>query len=139
MKSAKPILWRRGALAFAVIALVSCGLTPSRGDPDGDDDDAEYASAKPAEHVVHVTARRFEYEPSTIHVKRGEPVVLVLSSADVPHGFEAPRLALATTITPGKESRLSFTPKEAGRFPFHCSVFCGDGHEDMEGEIDVDE
>ncbi len=138
MKRAKPTAWRRGALAFAALALLSCGLTPSRGDPDGD----EYGKppvAEHAEHVVQVTARRFEYAPATIHVKRGEPVVLVLTSLDVPHGFDAPRLGLATTITPGKESRLSFTPKEAGRFPFHCSVFCGDGHEDMEGEIDVDD
>jgi len=136
MKALKPTPWRRAALALATAFALSGCLTPSSG---GHDDDDEYGPPPPAEHVVHVTAHRFAYEPAEIRVKRGEPVVLVLSSLDVPHGFEAPRLSLSATIRPGAETRLPFTPREAGRFPFHCSVFCGEGHEDMAGVIDVDE
>jgi cytochrome c oxidase subunit 2 len=134
MKTKNPDLWIRTASALAAAFALSGCLTPSSG---GHDDDDEYGSPPPVEHVVHVTAHRFAYEPAEIRVKRGEPVLLVLSSLDVPHGFEVPRLGLATTIQPGVETRLPFTPTEAGRFPFHCSVFCGDGHEDMSGEIDV--
>ena len=136
MKTRNLDLWIRRASALAAAFALSGCLTPSSG---GHDDDDEYGPPPPAEHVVHVTAHRFAYEPAEIRVKRGEPVVLVLSSLDVPHGFEAPRLSLSATIRPGAETRLPFTPREAGRFPFHCSVFCGEGHEDMAGVIDVDE
>ncbi len=135
MKTKNPDLWIRRASALAAAFALSGCLTPSSRV--GDED--EYGPPGPAEHVVHVSAHRFAYEPATIRVKRGEPVLLVLSSLDVPHGFEVPRLGLATTIEPGVETRLPFTPTEAGHFPFHCSVFCGDGHEDMSGEIDVEE
>ena len=90
-----------------------------------------------AERVVHVTAKKFEYSPSEIHLKKGEPVVLELVSLDRKHGFEAPDLGLSTEIDPKVPSRLRFVPQKEGRFPFHCSVFCGDGHEVMAGEIDV--
>ena len=134
MKTRNPDLWiRRASAPAAAFALSGC-LTPSSRV--GDED--EYGPPGPAEHVVHVSAYRFAYEPASIRVKRGEPVLLVLSSLDVPHGFEAPRLSLSATIRPGAETRLPFTPQEAGRFPFHCSVFCGDGHEDMTGEIVVE-
>jgi hypothetical protein len=34
--------------------------------------------------------------------------------------------------------RFSFTPDKEGTFPFHCDVFCGDGHEDMTGMLVVE-
>jgi hypothetical protein len=34
-----------------------------------------------------VTAKRFGFEPGEITLKKGQPVVLVLKSADVPHGL----------------------------------------------------
>ena len=94
--------------------------------------------AQAGERVVHVTAKKFEYSPSEIHLKKGEPVVLEFVSLDRKHGFEAPDLGLSTEIDPKAPSRLRFVPQKEGRFPFHCSVFCGDGHEDMTGEIVVE-
>ena len=96
------------------------------------------AGAPKGERVVHVTAKKFEYSPSEIHVKKGEPVVLEFVSLDRKHGFEVPELGLSTEIDPKAPSRVRFVPQKEGRFPFHCSVFCGDGHEDMTGEIVVD-
>jgi len=96
------------------------------------------SAARAAERVIHVTAKKFEYSPSEIHVKKGEPVVLEFVSLDRKHGFEAPDLGLSTEIDPKAPSRVRFVPQKEGRFPFHCSVFCGDGHEDMTGEIVVE-
>ena len=36
---------------------------------------------------VEVVAKRFEFTPSEITLKKGEPVILVLTSKDVQHGF----------------------------------------------------
>ena len=90
-----------------------------------------------AEQVVKVTAKKFEYSPSVINLKRGVPAVLQLTSLDRQHGFDCPGLKLHAEINPGKVTQLKFTPGEVGEFPFHCNVFCGSGHDQMEGTIKV--
>jgi cytochrome c oxidase subunit 2 len=95
------------------------------------------ALAQPAERVVRITTHKFDYEPKTITLKVGEPVVLELATLDVHHGFEARELGLQADVLPDKPARLRFTPTKAGEFGFHCDHFCGDGHEEMEGTITV--
>jgi cytochrome c oxidase subunit II len=95
------------------------------------------AIAQPAERVLRITTRKFEYEPKEIVLKQGEAVVLELVSLDVAHGFEAPELGLQADVLPGKPARLRLLPQRAGAFGFHCDHFCGDGHEEMEGTITV--
>jgi cytochrome c oxidase subunit 2 len=95
-----------------------------------------YAAAG-AETVVRITARRFEFEPETVTLRRGEPVVLELVSIDRTHGFSLPDFGLAA-ILPGNEPvRISFRPDRAGRFVFTCDQFCGEGHDEMGGTIVV--
>lgn len=91
------------------------------------------------EQVVQVTARRFEYTPSEIVVKKGRPVVLEFTSLDFVHGFNIPDLKLRADLPPGKVTRVRFTPERAGSFAFVCDNFCGAGHEDMHGRIVVKE
>ncbi len=54
----------------------------------------ETPSPGPPESLIKVTAKRFEYSPSTIQVKLNVPVVLELTTLDRVHGFEVPDLAL---------------------------------------------
>jgi len=89
--------------------------------------------------VIKLTAKKFEYSPSEITVKKGEPVVIEASSEDVKHGFTLPDFGIRTDIKPGSVNRVSFTPDRAGRFGFACDVFCGGGHEDMSGTLIVTE
>jgi cytochrome c oxidase subunit 2 len=95
------------------------------------------AAAATRERVIHISAKRFEYSPATISLKLGEPVILELSAVDRKHGFAAPELHLEGVIVPGKVTRLRLVPDKAGTFAFHCTVFCGSGHEDMTGTIVV--
>lgn len=89
--------------------------------------------------VIKITAKRFEYSPNEITVKKGVPVVLEFTSLDRLHGFNCPGLGIRTDIEPGKVNKVEFTPQKAGTFPFHCDNFCGDGHEKMAGKIIVTE
>jgi len=91
----------------------------------------------PPEALIKVTAKRFEYSPSTIQVKLNVPVVLELTSLDRVHGFEVPDLALRAEIKPGEVTKIRFVPDKIGTFAFHCNIFCGSGHEDMSGQIVV--
>jgi cytochrome c oxidase subunit 2 len=93
----------------------------------------------PSEQLLHITAQRFEYSPAEVHVKRGVPVVLELTSLDRMHGFDVPDLNLRSDVPPGVITRVRFVPEHSGRFEFHCDVFCGGGHEDMTGEIVVED
>ena len=110
--------------AFAVVLLVGAG---------------SLVLAKPKEHVVHIKVKRFEYLPKEIALKKGVPVVLELESLDVPHGFNLPDLGVRADVLPGLKARVHVVPKQAGRFVFHCDIFCGTGHEDLEGAIVVKE
>ena len=92
----------------------------------------------PGETVVRIAAKRFEFVPSEIHLKAGAPAVIELTSLDVRHGFEVSDLHVDTEIEPGRPTFIRFTPERPGAYPFHCSVFCGEGHESMGGRIIVE-
>lgn len=98
-----------------------------------------YLIAAENEQVIKITAKRFEYSPKEMTVKKGVPVVLEFTSLDRLHGFNCPGLKIRTDITPGKVNTLRFVPDKAGTFPFHCDNFCGSGHEGMRGTITVTE
>ncbi len=97
------------------------------------------AMAQEAKQVVQVTAKKFEYSPNVITVKKGVPVVLEFTSLDRVHGFNCPALGIRTDINPGKVNRLEFTPQKVGTFDFHCDNFCGTGHDKMTGKLVVTE
>ena len=90
------------------------------------------------ERVVAVQARRFEYAPSEIRARAGEPIVVELTSADVEHGFAIPALGVRAVVSPGRPTRVRVVAPRAGTYPFHCDVFCGSGHESMAGALVVE-
>lgn len=89
--------------------------------------------------VILVTAERFSFFPSEIHVTAGEEVELQIESDDTAHGFHI--AGTTTNVAIPKRGQgvrsvlLSFdTP---GRYAFECSRMCGAGHHFMRGEIVV--
>lgn len=121
MKTSKAAL---PLLAAAVLGLIGAGYR---------------LSVHAGEQIIAIKARKFDYTPDIIHLKKGVPVVLELTSADVLMGFNVPDLHLRADIVPGQVTRVQVQPDKAGTFPFFCDVFCGSGHEDMTGAIIVDE
>ena len=97
------------------------------------------ANALQAEREIHITAKKFEFTPDTITLKKGEPVVLVLSSQDRKHGFNLRAFGIRADVNAGGTARIRFVPNKTGTFPFSCDVFCGEGHEDMTGTMVVTE
>jgi cytochrome c oxidase subunit 2 len=91
-----------------------------------------------AERVIPIKARKFTYEPDEIVLKLNEPAILEFTSADVVMGFNAPDFKVRATIIPGQTARVRIVPDKTGSFLFHCDVFCGDGHEEMDGTIRVE-
>lgn len=99
---------------------------------------AYHAAAAPREAVIGMTVKRFEFSKKVIVVKKGVPVVIEITSLDVPHGFAVPDFrARAEIVMPGKVTQVRFTPDKTGEFPFLCDIFCGDKHEELEGRLIV--
>jgi cytochrome c oxidase subunit 2 len=95
------------------------------------------ASAQTSEQVIRVVAKRFDFTPNKIQLKKGVPVVLEFTTLDVPMGFNLPDFKVRTDILPDKVSRVRLVPDKTGTFDFVCDIFCGSGHESMEGTIVV--
>ena len=86
-----------------------------------------------------LTAKRFEFTPSTITVKKGDHVKLKITALDFSHGFALPDFGVAKQLEQGKETVVEFTASRAGTFTFFCNIFCGAGHTDMKGQLIVEE
>ena len=84
-----------------------------------------------------ITAKQFEFVPSTIEVNKGDKVRLIVTSVDVPHGIAIPDYAIDKRIEPGQPVTIEFMADKPGTFTFYCSVFCGSGHSNMKGQLIV--
>lgn len=98
---------------------------------------AAHVAAQPEEQVIKIVAKKFDYTPNQITLKKGVPVILEFTTQDVLMGFSVPDLGARADIVPGKVTRIRIVPDKVGSFPFHCDIFCGSGHEDMTGTITV--
>jgi cytochrome c oxidase subunit 2 len=122
MSIVKPV-WRWLALAL----LLSCGAL------------AFHVAAQPADRVIRIAVKKFDYTPNEIRLKKGVPVVLEFSNTDMMMGFSVPDLKTRADLPPGKVTRVRIVPDKAGTFAFFCDIFCGTGHEDMTGTIVVED
>lgn len=84
-----------------------------------------------------ITAKQFEFTPSTIEVNKGDKVRLIVTSVDVPHGIAIPEYGINQRLEPGKPETIEFTADKVGTFTAYCSVVCGSGHKSMKGQIIV--
>ena len=86
----------------------------------------------------NMTAKSFEFNPSTVTVNKGDQVVINIHNIDtVAHGFSLATYDIIESINPGQLKTIKFTATQAGEFNFFCSVFCGSGHGDMRGKLIV--
>ncbi len=95
----------------------------------------------PDENVTEIAmlAKKWEFAPKTITLKKGRKVRLSISSADVDHSFTLPAFNIDARLTAGESTVVEFMPDTVGTFPFTCAVYCGAGHGDMRGEVTVTE
>ena len=112
-------------------------------------------AASPGVRVIEVTAKKYEYNPSTIRVKKGTKVELKIRALDKTHGFKisqypdgsdgkgAPGLVFndfqdGWKVEKDSDTVIDFTANEPGTYTFKCSNFCGFGHLHMKGELVVE-
>jgi heme/copper-type cytochrome/quinol oxidase subunit 2 len=121
-------LWRTkataGAKLFTLTAHSELGWLP--GKVHGYDAITLYSKSRSARNL-------------TLEVKKGDLVVLKITSSDVVHGFSLKDFGifLKDGIRPGKVALVSFKADKAGTFTWTCSIICGDEHKSMQGTLVV--
>jgi cytochrome c oxidase subunit 2 len=100
---------------------------------------ARDANAASEAQEIQVTAKKYEFSPNPIRVKKGQPVKLIITATDRDHGFSLEAFHIKQKLKKGEPTTIEFTPDKVGTFPFKCSVFCGMGHGGMKGTLVVEE
>jgi cytochrome c oxidase subunit II len=91
-----------------------------------------------AANTIEITCQKAFYKPDVIRVKKGEPLTLIITAADVTHGFALDEYKIAEEVTPGRPVKIEFTPDRAGEFYFYCVVRCSKKHKQMRGKLIVE-
>ena len=85
-----------------------------------------------------MTAKKYEFSPNVVKVKKGDHVRLVITALDREHGIKIEAFKINQKLPKGEAVTVEFTADQAGTFPFKCSDFCGLGHGKMKGELIVE-
>ena len=126
-------------LVFGILLLVAC----SKQNPDNLVGQGSTVSEQPTStqngefKEFRITARQFQFDPSTIEVSKGDKVRLIVTSTDVPHGIAIQEYGINERMEVGKPVTIEFTADKTGTFTAFCSVFCGSGHGNMKGKLIV--
>jgi len=117
----------------------------------------EFISANsPDAQVIEITAKKYEYSASPVHVKVGSKVQLKITAIDHDHGFKigsvpdgAPSSDKAGLIftaeqecwqlKKGETTMIEFVAQTPGTYSFKCCHTCGLGHKGMKGQIVVEQ
>jgi cytochrome c oxidase subunit II len=99
----------------------------------------EAGDARAGTQEIEMTAKKYEFNPDVIKVKKGEHVKLVITATDRDHGIKIEAFKIDQRLKKGVPTTVEFTADKAGEFPFQCSVICGFGHHRMKGKVIVEE
>ena len=105
--------------------------------------------------VIEISAKKYEFSPSEIHVKMGERIQLKVHSVDETHGVKidvypegskdksTPGLRFDQPDQNGKvEKNVDQVPEfvavKEGAYEFKCAKLCGMGHGRMKGKLIVE-
>lgn len=111
-------------LIVAALFLSSCSAT--QNEQISFDEDSPQV-----DRVIPISAKRFEFTPNVIRIKKGETVRFEVDNTDTLHDFLIPELNLS--------SENILNAKQVGEYEFVCANFCGEGHATMKGTIIIEE
>jgi len=109
----------------------------------------------PDVRVIEITAKKYEYSASPVHVQVGSKVQLKITAIDHDHGFKigsvpdgassSDKAGLVFTseqecwqLKKGETTLIEFVAQTPGTYSFKCCHTCGLGHKGMKGQIIVE-
>lgn len=82
---------------------------------------SEVPTSQAAEIIVNANG----YSPRYLRVRKGAPVVITLVSKDAyscASAFRIPSFGISKNLQPNETTQITFTPQEAGKIQFTCSM-----------------
>ncbi|MBP9718245.1 cupredoxin domain-containing protein [Candidatus Gracilibacteria bacterium] len=96
-------------------------------------------AAQPVTKTFNIIAQQFSFSPGAIVVKKGDKVVINVTSKDEMHGLAIAEFGVNLTVNVGETKTATFIANKTGVFTMFCSVYCGGGHGGMRGTLTVTE
>ena len=133
-------------LITIAIAAFADGINPPQGriaiDP------ARVAETPPFDHPglrrlsdgsyeAYYVARVFSFTPSTLTVPVNKKIVFYVTSADVVHGMYVVKTDVNMMAEPGWVNTQTHIFYRRGTYLLLCHEYCGIGHQNMFGKIEV--
>jgi cytochrome c oxidase subunit II len=122
----------KNKIITATLLAAACGIALAAVAPK-----TNLASAAVNPKVIVISAKKFQFTPNEITIKKGEHVILRMTSTDRVHGFMAKPFKIDTDIPPDKTTDIAVTPDTAGNFTIICDHYCGTGHGNMKMKVAV--
>ncbi len=95
------------------------------------------AAAASSAPVITIHAKKYEFIPAEITLKKDQTVKLELTSDDVEHSLEVSALGINSVMKKGVVTEVEVTPTKIGDFKGKCGKFCGFGHGKMHFMVHV--
>ena len=87
---------------------------------------------------IEVSARKYEFTPSSIEVPARTILRIHLTALDREHGFKiGSTQGECARFKPGEPLTVEFYVDKPGEYEFSCCKFCGPGHGKMKGKVIV--
>ncbi len=95
---------------------------------------------------VHAFAQKWNWEfryksgrksLGSLIVPLNTNIKLIMASRDVVHSFFVPAFRVKQDVVPGAYTSVWFKATKKGTFHLYCAEFCGDGHSQMLGKVEV--
>lgn len=97
----------------------------------------ELIQLAPGRYEAHVVSKMFSFRPSPFKIPKGSVVDFYLTSQDVVHGFYIDGTDVNLTAIPNAVTYAQTHFDKPGKYQVICHEFCGLGHQDMVGVIEV--
>lgn len=84
-----------------------------------------------------IEAVMWDFSPKTITVNKGDTVRITLVNKDVSHGIGIREFNFSLKGDAGETKTGEFVASKEGNYKFFCNIFCGEGHREMTGTLEV--
>ncbi|SRR5690554_5894241 len=89
------------------------------------------------EYELVIVLQSYSFTPNKIEIPQGAEVKIIVTTADVVHGFEIAGTNVNMMVTPGYINTMTYTFDKPGSYLILCNEYCGIGHHLMSAELEV--
>jgi cytochrome c oxidase subunit 2 len=136
----RPAIFAMSAFMAIGLLLGGCGSDNGGAAPSGSQSSSSGSSGSStgtSGTTIHVTASNWQWTLDKTQFKAGQPVTFVVSSKEGVHGFAIDGTNVNTTVSPGSDQTVTWTPDKPGTYSIRCSIMCGTGHGNMVATVTV--